>query len=140
MNVSSITAMKHLSLEHGPAVELFTTRRIAIIDGDAEAAEMLHTFFRLMELDASLVKSDSTAVPTLRRLHPDVIVLDLDLPDLRSLDLARAIHEALPLVPIILTTDRNPRLEAIPWPIIAKPHGQFEELLRLFELVLALEG
>lgn len=131
--------MKHQSLEHSPAVELFTTRRIAIIDGDAEAAEMLHTFFRLMELDAPLVKSDATAVPTLRRLAPDVIVLDLDLPDLRSLELARAIHDALPDIPIILTTDREPRLEPVTWPIIAKPHGRFEDLLRLFELVLALE-
>lgn len=129
---------QHPSKDTG-AVELFTTRRVAIIEGDAEAAEMLHTFFRLMDLDAPVVKADSSAVPTLCRLTPDVVVLDLDLPDLRSMDLAREIHRALPELPLILTTDQAPHLEPIRWPIVAKPHGRFEELLRLFELVLALE-
>lgn len=120
-------------------VELFSTRRIAILEGDPRAAEILHTFFRLMELEAFLVPPDEGAVPTLRRLAPDVIALDLDLPDLRSLDLSWAIHSSLPRVPIILMTDGPPRIEAGAGAVIAKPHAKFEELLRLFELVLELE-
>jgi hypothetical protein len=34
---------------------MFTTRRVVVVDGDREAAEMLHTFFRLMELECSLI-------------------------------------------------------------------------------------
>lgn len=92
-----------------------------------------------MELEAFLVPPDEGAIPTLRRLSPDVIALDLDLPDLRALDLSRAIHCVLPRIPIILMTDFTPPMEASGATIIAKPHGKFEELLRLFELVLALE-
>ena len=96
---------------------------------------MLHTFFRLMELECSLVRPDANAVPTLRRLDPDVVILDLDLPDLRALDIARELRA----FPIILLTAFDPRLIPIDAPVMHKPEGRFEELLTLFELVLAME-
>ena len=95
---------------------------------------MLHTFFRLMELDCSLVPPDFQAVSTVRRLQPDVLILDLDLPDLRSLELAREIR-----TPIIFVTEAELRLTPVDAPVIRKPRDRVEELLRLFEMVLALE-
>lgn len=120
-------------------VELFSTRRIAILEGDRAAAEILHTFFRLMELEAFVVPPDERAVPTLRRLSPDVIALDLDLPDLRALDLAREIRLVLPRTPVILMTDQRSQAEVGGGTVIAKPHAKFEELLRMFALILELE-
>lgn len=114
---------------------MFTTRRVALIVGDRDTAEMLHMFFRLMELECSLIKPDREAIATLRRLHPDVLILDLDLPDLRALEIARA----TPAVPLILLTDRDPQPIPLDAPILPKPRGAFEELLRLFEMVLAVE-
>ena len=122
-------------VKHSPAVEWSTIRRIALLVGDRDAAEMLHMFFRLMELECSLVKPDSHAIATLRRLHPDVLILDLDLPDLRALEIARALRG----VPTILLTDQEPQLVPLDAPVMRKPTGTFEELLRLFELVLAVE-
>jgi len=115
--------------------EMFTTRRVALVEGDREAAEMLHMFFRLMELECSLVCPDANAVPTLRRLDPDVVILDLDLPDLRALEIARELRA----FPIILLTARDPQLIPIDAPVMHKPEGRFEELLMLFEMVLAVE-
>lgn len=114
---------------------MFTTRRVALVVGDREAAEMLHMFFRLMELECSLVRPDAEAIPTLRRLDPDVVILDLDLPDLRALDIARELRA----FPIILLTARDPQLVPIDAPVMATPEGSFEDLLTLFELVLAME-
>jgi DNA-binding response OmpR family regulator len=96
---------------------------------------MLHMFFRLMELECSLVKPDSQAIPTLRRLQPDILILDLDLPNLLALEIARALRG----IPTILLTDREPQLVATDAPVMRKPKGTFEELLKLFELVLAME-
>ena len=107
---------------------------MAIIDGDREAAEMLHMFFRLMELECSLISPASDVLATVRRVDPDVVILDLDLPDLRSLDLAREIR-----APVIFVTDDDPALAAVTRPVIRKPRDRFEELLRLMEMVLALE-
>ena len=120
-----------------PELEMFTTRRVAVVEADRAAAEMLHMFFRLMELECSLVSHGSEAVPTLRRLQPDVLILDLDLPDLRALDIAREIHALLPRLPIIYLSDFAAPEDV--GPVIAKPHGRFEELLKLFEVVLAVE-
>jgi DNA-binding response OmpR family regulator len=114
---------------------LFTTRRVALVEGDREAAEMLHTFFSLMELECSLVRPDSNAVPTLRRLAPDVVILDLDLPDLRALDIARELRP----VPTILLTSFEPELLPVEGPVMRKPRDRFEDLLQLFELVLAFD-
>lgn len=113
---------------------MFSTRRVALVEGDREAAEILHMFFRLMELECCLVRPDWDAVATLRRLRPDVVILDLDLPDLRALEIARELRTT----PLILLTDHEPQLVPVDAPIMRKPHEQFEELLRLFELILAV--
>ena len=95
---------------------------------------MLHMFFRLMELECSLIAPDSSAAATVRRLDPDVVILDLDLPGLRSMDIAREIHS-----PIIFITDDDPGLTGVTGPVLKKPRDRFEELLGLFEVILALE-
>jgi DNA-binding response OmpR family regulator len=114
---------------------MFTTRRVVVVDEKGGDAEILHMFFRLMEVECSLVQPDFDAVATIRRLHPNVVILDLDLPDLRALDIARALRG----IPIILLTNREPELAPIDAPVMRKPGARFEELLRLFEMVLAIE-
>ena len=95
---------------------------------------MLHTFFGVMELECAMVPPDSEVVPTLRRLAPDVLILDLDLPDLRALEIARELRT----IPTILLTSLEPQLLPIDAPVLPKPLDQFEELLRLFEMVLEI--
>jgi len=107
-------------MQNSPGPQLFTTRRIAIVEGDRQTAEMLHTFFGLMDLEPSLIEPGPAALPTLRRLRPDILLVDLDHPDLRALDLAREIDPAIPI--IYLSADRKPRT--------------FDDLLGLFEKVL----
>lgn len=126
-------------LKHSPELEIFTTRRVVVVDGDRRAAEMLHTFFRLMELDCSLVGPESDVVATVRRAHPDILILDLDLPDLRALEIANALRGTAHALPIIFLTDSEPELLPVDGPVMRKPRDRFEELLRLFELVLAME-
>lgn len=121
-------------IKNSSEVESFTTRRAAVIDGDREAAEMLHTFLRLMGLECSLLDPGPNAVATIRRLDPDVVILDLDLPDLRALEIAREIR-----APVIFVTEEDPALVDVAAPVMRKPRDRFEELLKLFELVLALE-
>jgi len=126
-------------LKHSPELEIFATRRVVVVDGDRPAAEMLHTFFRLMELDCTLVRPECDVVPTVRRQRPDILILDLDLPDLRALEIANAVRLTDHALPIIFLTDRDPELLPVEGPVMRKPRDRFEELLRLFELVLAME-
>ena len=123
-------------VKSSPGVPMFSTRRVALVEGDRRAAEMLHMFFRLMELESTIIRPDADVIPTVRRLAPDILILDLDLPDLRALDIARELRA----LPIILLTSRDPQLVPIDAPVMRKPRDdEFEELLRLFELILAVE-
>lgn len=118
---------------------MFTTRRVIVVDGDRQAAEMLHTFLRLMELDCSLLSPETDVVATIRRQRPDILILDLDLPGLRALEIANEVHRTAQTLPIIFLTDQEPDILPPDGPVMRKPRDRFEELLRLFEMVLALE-
>lgn len=115
---------------------MFTTRRVVVVSADREAAAMLHTFFRLMELECSLVAPDGDVISTIRRVLPDAAIVDLDLPNLRAFELAREIARATPALPLIFITDDDPRLVGIDGPVLPKPYDRFESLLTLFEAVL----
>jgi DNA-binding response OmpR family regulator len=117
---------------------MFTTRHVVVVDSDRHAAEMLHTFFRLMELDCSLVAPENDVIPTLRSRRPDILILDLDLPDLRALEIAHEIRLTARTLPIIFLCDGDPEILPIEGPVMRKPRDRFEDLLRLFELVLAV--
>jgi FixJ family two-component response regulator len=121
-------------VKHSPELEMFSTRRVVLVEGDRDAAEMLHMFFRLMELECSLVPPDLDPVATVRRLHPDILIVDLDLPDLRALDIAREIRTTRPAIPIIFLTQYEPF--PLGDPVLPKPGDCFEEMLHLFEVVL----
>ena len=127
-------------VKHSPEPEIFTTRRVIVVHGDRQAAEMLHTFLRLMELECSLVPPESDAIlATIRSQQPDILILDLDLPDLRALEIAKQVHHIAHTLPIIFLSDEEPFELPIEGPVMRKPGDRFEELLRLFEMVLALE-
>ena len=117
---------------------MFTTRHVVVVDSDRQAAEILHTFFRLMELDCSLVEPQTDIVPTVRSRRPDILILDLDLPDLRALEIAHEIRRSARTLPIIFLCDGDPEFLPIEGPVMRKPRDRFEDLLRLFELVLAI--
>lgn len=118
---------------------MFTTRRVVVVDGDRNAAEMLHTFLRLMELDCSLIVPESDVLAAIRKQQPDVLILDLDLPDLRALEIANEVHRTTPALPVIFLTDDVSFALPVSGPVLQKPRDRFEELLRLFEIVLSLE-
>ena len=121
-------------MQHSADSPLFTTR-IVVVEGDPSTAEMLHTFFRLMEFEIALVEPDSAVIDTIRRVAPPVVLLDLDLPDLRALDLAREIATSCEGIEVIFMTacDAKPPDGAV---VVRKPGPRFEELLGLFEVVL----
>ena len=120
-------------MQHSADSPLFTTR-IAVVESDRPTAEMLHTFFRLMEFEIALVEPDFDAVDTISRFAPAVVLLDFDLPDLRALELAREIGDRCEGVAVIFTTARGAHAPGSV--VVPKPGRKFEELLGLLEVVL----
>ncbi|HKO56526.1 MAG TPA: response regulator [Thermoanaerobaculia bacterium] len=120
----------------------FTIGRVAVVEQDRSAAEMLHTFLRLMDIESVVIPPAEGApevmAATICRERVDAVLLDFDLPDLRALEIASRIRVMRPALPIILTT-RNPDAALPPIEAVAltrKPSERFEELLRLMEVLL----
>jgi DNA-binding response OmpR family regulator len=120
-------------MQHSADSPLFTTR-IVVVESDPSTAEMLHTFFRLMDFEVTLAEPDSPVVDTIRRVAPPVVLLDLDLPDLRALEFAREITESCEGVAVIFMTACG--ATAAGETVVRKPGRNFEELLGLLEIVL----
>jgi len=118
-------------MQHSADSPLFTTR-IAVVASDRSTAEMLHTFFRLMEFEIALVEADSGALDTIRRAAPAVVLIDLDLPDLRALELAREIGTEFAMIFMTAHGATAPAGTRV----VPKPRPKFEELLELLEVVL----
>jgi DNA-binding NarL/FixJ family response regulator len=72
--------------------------------------EMVKAICRLLALDCEVVGTVSDggdALGAARRLQPDVVVIDLNLPTVSGLDVCRQITQALPATKVILFTAAN---------------------------------
>jgi DNA-binding NtrC family response regulator len=122
-------------MQHSADSPLFTTR-IAVVAGDRSNAEMLHMFFRLMDFEIALAEPDCSAVDTIRGVAPAVVLIDLDLPNLRALELASEIRSACEGIAIIFMTSGDGSSAPPDAIVVPKPARRFEEMLSLFEVVL----
>jgi two-component system alkaline phosphatase synthesis response regulator PhoP len=82
--------------------------RILIVDDDHEIARLLKAYLEKAGYSVLTAFDGETALHTLRREHPDLLVLDLMLPDRDGWDLTRLIRadKTLAETPIIMLTAR----------------------------------
>jgi PAS domain S-box-containing protein len=70
-----------------------TTRRVLVVDDNADAAETLHTLLGLAGYEVRSAASGPEALDILRDFSPELGLLDIGLPGMSGLELARAIRE-----------------------------------------------
>src|SRR5437016_11908133 len=88
-----------------------------------------YSFQRAFEGDGTRVLTAGSAaagLEQLRRELPDVVVLDLQLPDRSGLDLFRELHAEQPRLPVIFITAHGTTETAIE----AMKHGAFDYLVK----------
>ena len=81
--------------------------RVLLVD---DHAEVLKAISRLLASDCEIVGSvidGSTLLETAERLEPDVIVLDVNLPNINSLAACREITHVNPAIKVIMFTAMN---------------------------------
>lgn len=95
----------------GPAVNgwdaLGMKSRVLVVDDDAALAEMLTIVLRGEGFDTAVVGDGTRALPAVRELRPDVVLLDLMLPGMNGIDVCRAIRteSGVPIVMLTAKTD-----------------------------------
>ncbi|MBN2548406.1 MAG: response regulator [Anaerolineales bacterium] len=91
---------------------------LLIVEDDVDVAEMLTAYFRAQGYEAAAVDCGEGAVQHCRANHPDLVILDIRLPDIDGFEVARRLrtHQRTQDIPIIFLTekrDRSDRLQGL---------------------------
>ena len=81
--------------------------RVLVVDDEPNLAELLTSALRYEGWDVSTALDGQSAIRTAREVGPDVIVLDVMLPDLDGLSVLRRIRATSPDVPVLFLTARS---------------------------------
>ena len=90
-------------------------RRVLFIEDEPALRFSYERYFR-DRYDLAFAATGAEALAQLGTMRPDVLVLDMRLPDTDGVDLLRRIREELPLIPVFVTTayvSMEPRLRVL---------------------------
>jgi DNA-binding response OmpR family regulator len=80
---------------------------ILIVEDERAIADFVQKALRKAGFEAHLARTGTEALDLFDRVRPDLIVLDLALPDMDGLDVCRAVRSRPHYVPIIMLTGRS---------------------------------
>ncbi|GAA1876093.1 MtrAB system response regulator MtrA [Pseudonocardia ailaonensis] len=83
-----------------------------MVDDDPALAEMLTIVLRGEGFDTAVVGDGTRALPAVRDMRPDVVLLDLMLPGMNGIDVCRAIR-AESGVPIVMLTAKSDTVDIV---------------------------
>lgn len=92
-----------------------TSRRILLIEDDFDISEMLETFFRSQEFEISTSHWGEDGVKVATETMPDLIILDIRLPDIDGFEVARQLrgNRKTSVIPILFLTERRDRSDLL---------------------------
>lgn len=113
-----------------------TPVRGLVIDDERVVAEMVSMTLRSEGADVVMAWDGAGAISAVRRIHPDIVILDPRLPDMDGVQCLRVLRECSPGVPILLLKATRDELDRVfriaagePW--LAKPFSPETILLRV---------
>jgi two-component system OmpR family response regulator len=114
---------------------------VLVVDDEAVLAEMVSMALRYEGWNIATASDGSAAIAAARAERPDVVVLDVMLPDMSGLDVLHKLREEHPQLPVLLLTakdaveDRIAGLTAGGDDYVTKPFSIEEVVLRLRALL-----
>ena len=98
MNTSALPARGELNGER--------RGRVLVVDDEAPITELLSTALRYMGYDVATAATGNAALESASKTPPDVVVLDVMLPDIDGFEVCRRIR-ARSAVPVLFLTARD---------------------------------
>lgn len=114
---------------------------VLVVDDEPVLAEMVSMALRYEGWNISTAGDGESAIAAARNQRPDVVVLDVMLPDMSGLDVLHKLREEIPQLPVLLLTakdaveDRIAGLTAGGDDYVTKPFSIEEVVLRLRALL-----
>jgi DNA-binding response OmpR family regulator len=92
-----------------------TRSKILIIEDDLDVAEMLNAYFRVQGYEVYTVNWGEDGVRSCQTIHPDLVILDIRLPDIDGYEVARRLRadRRTQDVPIIFLTEKRERSDRL---------------------------
>lgn len=89
--------------------------RILVVEDDSDISNMLQLYFRSLEYEVHVAPRGSLALDMTRQLLPNVIVLDIMLPDIDGYEVCRQLRTNLRTshIPILFLTQKDERSDKI---------------------------
>jgi two-component system, OmpR family, response regulator len=81
--------------------------RVLVVDDEASITDLLGTALRYMGFDVRTVSTGMAALEAARDQAPDLVVLDVMLPDIDGFEVCRRLRESHDFVPVIFLTARD---------------------------------
>ncbi len=87
--------------------EIWEKKKICIIDDDADLREIYLMKFNQEGFDVSLATNGEEGMKSIREKHPDIILLDLQMPIKNGVEVLQELQadEALAKIPVIVLTN-----------------------------------
>lgn len=91
------------------------TAKILIVEDDLDVAEMLNAYFRVQGYDVFTVNWGEDGVRACQTVRPDLVILDIRLPDIDGYEVARRLRgdRRTKDVPIIFLTEKRDRADRL---------------------------
>ncbi|MFG1669129.1 response regulator transcription factor [Streptomyces sp. Y7] len=115
--------------------------RVLVADDDVSTRRSLERGLRLGGFEVTLAGDGRSAMESMNRLRPDIVVLDVCMPDLSGIDVCRTLRENGDDVPVLMLSgldevaDRIAGLQAGGDDYLVKPFALQELTLRLHALL-----
>lgn len=77
--------------------------RVLFVEDEPELQRAYSRFFG-SRYDMAFAGTGAEVVPQLEEFRPDVVVLDMHLPDTDGIEVMRRLHDVSPEIPIVITT------------------------------------
>jgi len=89
--------------------------KILIVEDDPDVSEMLNAYFRVQGYDVFTVNWGEDGVRASQTIIPDLIILDIRLPDIDGYEVARRLREERRTqeIPIIFLTEKRERIDRL---------------------------
>jgi two-component system OmpR family response regulator len=84
-----------------------TTGRVLVVDDEASITDLLSTALRYMGYEVTTARTGMAALDSASRTPPDLIVLDVMLPDIDGFEVCRRLRADGDFVPVIFLTARD---------------------------------
>jgi len=87
-----------------PAPPPTALRRVVLVEDDAAVAAGIVSILEMEGLEVEIIDNGTEAIALLREDPPDVVVLDIDLPDMAGTTVYEAVSKTHPALPVIFST------------------------------------